>query len=110
MELARAQAGDLTDAVREVDGLKVLAAEFSGDPGALRDEADRLRDQIGSGVVVLGSRAKGRVQLVVAVTKDIAGKRVHTGKLIKSVAQLVGGGGGGRGAGGRGAYKSTLAL
>ena len=96
VELARAQAGDLTDAVREVDGLKVLAAEFSGDPGALRDEADRLRDQIGSGVVVLGSRAKGRVQLVVAVTKDIAGKRVHAGKLIKSVAQLVGGGGGGR--------------
>ncbi len=96
VELARAQAGDLTDAVREVDGLKVLAAEFSGDPGALRDEADRLRDQLGSGVVVLGSRAKGRVQLVVAVTKDLAGKRVHAGKLIKSVAQLVGGGGGGR--------------
>ena len=96
VELARAQAGDLSDGAREVDGFKVVAAEFSGDPAALRDEADRLRDKLGSGVVVLGSTAGGSVKIVAAVTKDLAGKRVHAGNLVRSVAQLVGGGGGGR--------------
>ena len=72
----------------------VLAAEFEGEPKALRSEADRLRDSLGSAVVVLGSRKKG-VQLIVAVTKDLI-PRFHAGKLIKEIAAVVDGRGGGR--------------
>ena len=95
-ELARAQAGDLSDQARDLDGVKILAAEFSGDAGSLREEADRLRDQLGSSVVVLGARTDDAVKLVITVSKDLAGTRFHAGKLIKSVAAKVGGGGGGR--------------
>ncbi|MBM75688.1 MAG: alanine--tRNA ligase, partial [Proteobacteria bacterium] len=94
-ELARAAAGDLLQEAQEFNGIKVLSAEFSGDPKALREEADRLRNKLGSGVVVLGSRTNG-VKLVAAVTKDLAGSKVHAGNLIREVAKRVGGGGGGR--------------
>ena len=66
------------------------------DAKTLRDEADRLRDTLGTGVVVLGSREGGAVKLVVAVSKDIAGSKVHAGNLIREIAGMVGGGGGGR--------------
>jgi alanyl-tRNA synthetase len=95
-EMARAQAGDLTEQARQMDGFKVLAAELDVDPKTLREEADRLREQLGTGVVVLGSRHGGAVKLVVTVSKDIAGKQVHAGDLIREIAKMVGGGGGGR--------------
>ena len=95
-ELARAAAGDLADQARDIGGIKVLAAEVPGDAGTLRDEADRLRGQIGSGLVVLGSREGGKVLLIAAATKDVAGKQVHAGNIVRAVAKLVGGGGGGR--------------
>jgi len=95
-ELARAVAGDLSGQAREIGGVKVLSVEFAGDPAALRDEADRLRDKLGSAVVVLGSRAEGKVQLVAAVSKDLADKRFHAGNIIREIAALIGGGGGGR--------------
>ena len=95
-ELARAAAGDVLDRVREIGGIKVLAAEIPGDAGTLRDEADRLRGQLGTGLVVLGSREGGKVVLVAAATKDIAGGRVHAGKILREIARIVGGGGGGR--------------
>jgi len=95
-DLARVQAEDLTASVREIDGINVLAAEMNADGNTMRNEAERLRDTLGTAVVVLGSRESGSVKLVVMVSKDIAGKRVHAGKLIKAVAEMVGGGGGGR--------------
>jgi alanyl-tRNA synthetase len=95
-ELAREQSGDLSSQAREVDGFRVLSAEVNVDAKTLRDEADRLRDTLGTGVVVLGSRQGGAVKLVVTVSKDIAGSRVHAGNLIRQVAGMVGGGGGGR--------------
>ncbi|MCB9759513.1 MAG: alanine--tRNA ligase [Alphaproteobacteria bacterium] len=95
-ELARAATGDVADQAREVDGFKVLAAEVPGDANTLRDEADRLRDQLGSALVVLGSRSEGKVLLIAAATRDIAGKKVHAGNVIREVAKAVGGGGGGR--------------
>ena len=58
--------------------------------------ADKLRDQLKSGVVVLGAVEDDKVTLLAAVTKDLAGGRVHAGKLIGEVAQMVGGRGGGR--------------
>ena len=95
-ELARAAAGDVLDQVQEIDGMKVLSAEITADAKSLREEADRLRDKLGSCVVVLGSRDAESVKLVVTVSKDLAGKRVHAGNLIRTVAGMVGGGGGGR--------------
>ncbi len=95
-ELARAESGDLTTQARDINGIQVLAAEVNVDAKALRDEADRLRDILGCAVVVLGSREGGSVKLVVTVSKEIAGSRVHAGNLIRQVAGMVGGGGGGR--------------
>jgi alanyl-tRNA synthetase len=92
-EVAKAAAGDLAQQAREVGGIRVLAAEFDGD---LREQADRLRDQLGSSLVVLLSSSNGRVQLVAAASKDIAGSRIHAGKVIQEIAPLVGGKGGGR--------------
>ncbi len=63
--------------------------------GALRGISDSLRDRLGSGVVVLASELDGKVALVVAVSKDLTG-RVHAGRLVKELAPLVGGSGGGR--------------
>lgn len=92
-ELAKAAAGDLLSSARDIGGIKVIASTFDGD---LKEQADRLRDQLGTGVVVLGRDGGKSVQLVAAVTKDLAGKKVHAGKIIGAIAPVVGGKGGGR--------------
>ena len=92
-EIAKAAAGDLVAQAQEIDGIKVLAAQFDGD---LKEQADRLRDQLGSSLVVLFSGAEGRVRVVAAATNDVAGDKVHAGNVLKEVAPLVGGKGGGR--------------
>jgi alanyl-tRNA synthetase len=87
---------DLMSSVRDVAGVKVLATRADvGDPKALREVADQLRDKLKSGVVVLGGVADGKVALVAAVTADLT-SRVHAGKIIGEVAKMVGGKGGGR--------------
>ena len=79
-----------------VEGIKVLAREVPPAPlGQLRNMADVLRQRLGSGVVVLGSREDGKVSLVATVSEDLAG-RVDAGTLVKALAALVGGAGGGR--------------
>ena len=65
------------------------------EPQALRTLADSLRDRAGSGVVVLASSNDGKAALVVSVTRDLAG-RVHAGQLVKELAPIIGGKGGGR--------------
>jgi alanyl-tRNA synthetase len=65
------------------------------DKTALRSLSDSLRDSIKSGVVVLASEHDGKVALVVSVTKDLT-KRVQAGQVVKAIAPIVGGGGGGR--------------
>ncbi len=87
---------DLLSNVREVAGIKVLSTRADvGDPKALREVADQLRDKLKSGVVVLGGVADGKVALVAAVTSDLT-NRLHAGKIIGEVAKLVGGRGGGK--------------
>ena len=93
--VAQARSGDLVSQVREVNGVKVLAARVEGDGNALRDLADRLRDKLGRGVVALGSELDGKAVLLVAVTKDLTG-RLKAGDLVKEAAKLVGGRGGGK--------------
>ena len=78
--------GDARLIVRRVSGLE---------KGSLRGLADSLRDRLGRGVVVLASENEGKVALVVSVSKDLV-DRVHAGKVVKAVAPIVGGGGGGR--------------
>ncbi len=96
-KLAQASAADLIANAREVKGIKVVAAKVEGlDRTQMRALADTLRNQLGSGVVVLGGTANGNVALISAVTKDLAGKKVHAGKLVGAVAEAVGGRGGGR--------------
>ncbi len=85
----------LTDA-RRVDGITVLATRVDGlDDKGLREMVDRVRDRMGSGVVVLGAVQGERAILLAGVTKDLTG-RYHAGNIIKQLAPLVGGGGGGR--------------
>jgi alanyl-tRNA synthetase len=93
---AGSQAQDLLEQVRDVKGVKVLAAEVSGfDRDALRQMVDSLRQKLGSGVVVLASADDGKVALVTGVTKDLI-PRIHAGKIVQELAKMVGGSGGGR--------------
>jgi alanyl-tRNA synthetase len=90
------RAVELLDQIREIDGIKLLAVQIPGaDAKGLRELADQLRDRLGSGVVILGSPADGKANLLVAVTKDLTG-RLHAGNLIRVLAEQVGGKGGGR--------------
>ena len=80
----------------EVGGVRLVAREVPAAPtGELRNLADTLRDQLGSGVVVLATRDEGKVTLIVTVSKDLT-KQVKAGQLAGSLAQIVGGRGGGR--------------
>jgi alanyl-tRNA synthetase len=79
-----------------VAGVRLLVREVPPAPPAeLRSLADHLRAKLGSGVVVLGAREEGKVALVATVSEDLRG-RVPAGKLIREIAGLVGGSGGGR--------------
>jgi len=94
--LAGGAGRDVLADARRVDGATMLATRVDGlDDQGLRDMADSLRDRIGSGVVVLGAVRDDRVLLLAAVTKDLT-KRFHAGNLLKQLAPMVGGGGGGR--------------
>jgi alanyl-tRNA synthetase len=96
MKSASSSTANISDMVREVKGVKVLAHRVDNlERAQLRTLVDQLRDKIGSGVVVLGSASNGNVALIVGVTKDLTG-RVQAGKVIGPVAQKVGGKGGGR--------------
>ena len=95
MKAAMGGSGSQDEAV-EVAGVKLVAREVSGlDKDGLRALVDRHRDQIKSGVVVLASPSEGKVQIVVGVTPDLA-KKVPAGQVVKQLAPIVGGGGGGR--------------
>jgi len=84
------------DNISSVKGIKVLIKKVSVDtPAALRELADRMRNKIKSGIVVLGSVAESKVLLIVIVTKDLT-DRYKAGNIVKEVASVVGGGGGGR--------------
>ena len=82
--------------VKSVNGVKVLAKKVSVDqPAALRSLADRFKDKIKSGIVVLGSTAGEKALLIVVVTEDLT-DRFHAGNIVKEISAVVGGGGGGR--------------
>ncbi|MBW2200841.1 MAG: alanine--tRNA ligase [Deltaproteobacteria bacterium] len=95
-KIASESADESEDAIRLVKDIKVLVKKVSVDtPTALRDLADRFKEKIKSGVVVLGCVAGLKVLLIVVVTKDLT-DRLHAGNIVKQIAAVVGGGGGGR--------------
>ncbi len=96
MKTAASAAGDLLGQVREIKGVKVIAAHVAvTDRAAMRQMIDDLRPKLQSGVIVLGSEAEGRVTLIAAVTKDLTAK-LDAGKIVKQAATYVEGSGGGR--------------
>ena len=89
--------GDVMDQVVEVKGVKVLATKLAGvDMNKLRDLGDELKTKLGEGVIVLLSEMDGKVSIVAMATDGAMAKGAHAGNLIKSIAGIVGGGGGGR--------------
>lgn len=95
-KLAAQEGANLINQVQEINGVKVLIAKLNGaDNKALRGMVDELKNQLGSGVVLLGNVSDDKVGLIAGVTKDLVGK-VKAGELVNLVAQQVGGKGGGR--------------
>jgi len=113
-KLASSQGGDMVAQAVDIDGIKVLAVQLEGgDPKSLRDTVDQLKNKLGAAAVVLAAVDGDKVSLVAGVTKEES-KRIRAGDLVNSVAQQIGGKGGGRPdmamAGGNDPSKLTTAL
>ena len=89
--------GDVMDQIQEVKGVKLLASKVAGvDMNGLRELGDQLKEKLGEGIVVLISDKDGKVNMIAMATQGAMDKGAHAGNLIKGIAALVGGGGGGR--------------
>ena len=97
-ELANNALGDVTNDIKEVNGVKLLATRVDNvDMNELRNLGDKLKGNVGSGVVLIASAiGNDKVNLIAMATDDVIKKGAHAGNLIKALAGLVGGGGGGR--------------
>jgi len=95
-KLQSSQAGDAVADAQTINGVRVLVKRADGmDSKDLRDFGDKLRDKLGSGILALGSAKDGKVSLIVMVSKDLTG-RFHAGHIIKDMAAILGGTGGGK--------------
>jgi len=96
-ELAGSSVGDLVEQKVDVAGIAVVAGQLSvADKGDLRTAGDRLRDKLGSGIVVLGAEIDGKPSLIALVTPDVVAKGVKAGDLVRESAVHIDGKGGGR--------------
>ncbi len=96
-KMAQEAVGDVMDQVQEVKGVKLLAVSLTDvDMNGLRDLGDQLKEKLGEGVIVLASVSAGKVNLLSMVTEQAQKAGAHAGNLIKGIAAIVGGGGGGR--------------
>ncbi|MCM1187864.1 MAG: alanine--tRNA ligase [bacterium] len=94
---AKEALGDVTNQAKEVAGVKLLAVSVKGvDMNGLRELGDQLKEKLGEGVVVLLSELDGKVNMIAMATEGALSRGAHAGNLIKGIAALVGGGGGGR--------------
>ncbi len=95
-KMSAGKSDSLLTRLREIKGVKVIAAPVEAhDAETLREQADRIRDQIKSGVIIVGTAAEEKALLVVVVTKDLT-PSLHAGKIIQQVVKGIGGSGGGR--------------
>ena len=96
-KMAKDALGDVMDQVQDIKGVKLLASKMEGvDMNGLRELGDQLKEKLGDGVVVLASVVDGKVNLMATATDAAIKAGAHAGNLIKGIAALVGGGGGGR--------------
>jgi alanyl-tRNA synthetase len=96
-QIARGETGNLSQQVRDVDGVQVLTGRTSANSmETLREAGDHLRDKLGSGVVVLGTVLEGEPKLVAMVTQDVIAKGISAGDIISKISPAVGGRGNGR--------------
>ncbi len=96
-KMAKEAVGDVMSNVEEFAGMKLLPVKVEGiDMNALRNLGDDLKARLGTGVVILASVLNGKVNLIVMATDDAVKAGAHAGNIIKKIAPLVGGGGGGR--------------
>jgi alanyl-tRNA synthetase len=96
MKAASSSVAEAASSAIDVKGVKVLAQRVDAlDKSQMRNLVDELRGKLGSGVVVLGAAADGKVSLIVGVTKDLT-SRLQAGKVVGQLAAIVGGRGGGR--------------
>ncbi|CEQ18611.1 alanine--tRNA ligase [Paraclostridium sordellii] len=90
-------ADSILDSKVDINGVNIVTSKFEDmDMDTLRNTADTLRDKLSSGVVVLANVAGGKINFVATATKDVVEKGVHAGNIVKEVAQIAGGKGGGR--------------
>jgi alanyl-tRNA synthetase len=113
--IIRGETEKLLDGVLDVAGVSLVVAQVeNADSGRLREMGDWLRDKLGSGIVVLASVVNDKPQLLTMISQDLVQRGYHAGNMVRALAQIVGGGGGGRPdmaqAGGRDASKLALAL
>jgi len=95
-KIASGAVDGIDDEIKSLNGVSLLVKKVSVEtPAALRELADRFRDKIKSGIIVLGSAAGDKVLLIVIVTRDLT-KKYHAGNIVKQISTIVGGGGGGR--------------
>ncbi|MCM3762310.1 alanine--tRNA ligase [Alkalihalobacillus oceani] len=96
-KLSNLEAGSLVDEAVTVNGVQLLTKKVEAkDMDSLRAIVDKLKQDIGSGVIVLGAVTGGKVNIIAGVTKDLLSEGYHAGKIVKEVASRCGGGGGGR--------------
>ncbi len=96
-KIAKAAAGDVTSEAEDVNGIKVLVKALSGvDMNGMRDLGDEAKQKLGEAVILYATENDGKVNLMATATEGAIKKGAHAGNLIKEVASLVGGGGGGR--------------
>ncbi|ABK62120.1 MULTISPECIES: alanine--tRNA ligase [Clostridium] len=96
-KLASGSEDDILKNIKEVKGVKLAVAALKDVDGeALRNLGDKIKNKIESGVVVLGSEVEGKVQFIAMASKDVVSKGVHCGTIVREIAKIAGGGGGGR--------------
>ena len=96
-DMAKDQISGILDAVKNKNGINYVIQKFEGvDVNTLRDLADEVRNKVGSVVVLFATVNEGKLNFVCAVSKDLVEKKIAAGKIIKEIAKVAGGGGGGR--------------
>ena len=96
-KLMSIESESIYEEVKQINGCNVLLKDFDGmEVNAMRDLGDKIKDKLGSVVLVFVSKESEKVSIMISATKDLVGKGVHSGKIIKEVAAILGGNGGGR--------------
>lgn len=96
-DMAKDQIADIMSSVKNKNGINYVIKKFEGvDVNTLRDLADEVRNKVGSVVVLFATVNDGKLNFVCAVSKDLVEKKIAAGKIIKEIAKVAGGGGGGR--------------